>query len=41
VTLKAERRWGDFDLPLHIIAMTAGEEEFYDFKAITGATRLL
>lgn len=41
VALKAERRWGDFEPPLHIIAMTEGEEEFYDFKAITGAMRLL
>jgi hypothetical protein len=39
--LKAARGWGQFDPPLHIIAMTAGEEEFYDFKAVTGATRLL
>jgi predicted nucleotidyltransferase len=41
VRLKAARRWGDFDPPLHIIAMTAEEEEFYDFKAVTGAARIL
>jgi hypothetical protein len=41
VMLRAARRWGDFDPPLHIIAMTAEEEGFYDFKAVTGAVRLL
>jgi hypothetical protein len=39
--LKAARRWEHFDPPVHIIAMTAKEEEFYDFKATTGAVRLL
>lgn len=41
VALKTARRWGDFDPPLHIIAMTAEEEQFYDFKVGTGAVRLI
>lgn len=41
VELKSARRWEHFDPPLHIIAMTAGEEESYNFKAVTGARRVL
>jgi hypothetical protein len=41
VALRSVRHWRHLDPPLHIIAMTADEERFYDFKAVTGATRLL
>ncbi|MFG2045754.1 hypothetical protein [Dactylosporangium sp. NPDC048998] len=41
VALRAARGWDDYDPPLRIIAMTRGEERFYDFKASTGAMRLL
>lgn len=41
VALRLFRRWKHLDPPLHIIAMTAGEERFYDFKAVTAAMRLL
>lgn len=41
VALRSSRHWKHLDPPLHIIAMTAGEERFYDFKAVTTATRLL
>jgi hypothetical protein len=39
--LRSASRWQHRDPPLHIIAMTAGEERFYGFKAVTGAVRLL
>jgi hypothetical protein len=41
VALRSAYRWRYLDPPLHIIAMTASEERFYDFKVVTGATRLL
>jgi hypothetical protein len=41
VTLRSLRCWRHLDPPLHLIAMTAGEEQFYDFKAVTAAIRLL
>lgn len=41
LALKAARHWGNVEPPLHIIAMTTDEEEFYDFKAATGAVRIL
>ncbi len=40
MSLKNAKRWGDFDPPLHLIAMTASEERFYRFKAATCAVRL-
>jgi len=41
IALRSASRWRHRDPPLHIIAMTPGEERFYGFKAVTGATRLL
>jgi hypothetical protein len=41
VALRSASRWRHRDPPLHILAMTPGEERFYNFKAVTGATRLL
>lgn len=41
VALRSLRCWEHLDPPLHLIAMTASEERFYDFKAVTSANRLL
>lgn len=41
VKLRAKRPWDHNDPPIHIMAMTAAEEEFYSFVKSTGAWRIL
>ena len=41
VAVRAAQWWADFEPPLRIIAMTADEERYYGFVAVTGAERLV
>ena len=41
VQLRSERPWHLLEPPLHIIAMTRGEESFYEFIRVTEAARLV
>lgn len=41
IALREAEWWGEFEPPLHIIAMTEQEEHHYQFIAATGARRLI
>jgi hypothetical protein len=41
VTLREAGWWDNFEPPMHIIAMTPQEENYYQFIATTGAWRLV
>jgi predicted nucleotidyltransferase len=40
IQLRDADSWSDYNPPIHIIAMTIGEETFYRFREVTGAIPL-